>query len=167
MLLSSSPDECRHISKRLSDGEVRLEAALAAAENEAKYEVSHFCCALALLLKYCVRNHIAHVRTSVNKRSSTVMEILRSLHRNRQNIVFGQSFLGIDLLGFDCVPPSRDVLLLSRICVAPESNCLAVPASTEIQVTSLSRYKKEPKIPPNLSTELCKTYTMRTPFDDA
>lgn len=66
----------------------------------------------------CVGQHIPHAQTSVNERSSMVVEIHRSVQGELQDIVPGQSFLGDGSLEVSRVPLFHDVLLLPWIDAA-------------------------------------------------
>lgn len=70
---------CRNLAKSLKDEEIGLKAGRTAAGNKAKDELRHFMCGLVLLMKQCVRNHIARLWVSDTNRSSMVVEMFFSV----------------------------------------------------------------------------------------
>lgn len=153
-------DSCNHVAKRLDEEGVRLKAGSAAAASKVEDEVSDFLRGLVVSMKNCVGIHFAHARVSVSERSFMVVEILRGVGRELQDIVSGQSVNDDDHSDFGSVPPSREVLLLFWIDAAPDDVSLDIPSSDELPSASSPRSKKGSKTPPKRSTKRHKTFAM-------
>lgn len=124
VLFSRYRDACSHVAKRLNYEGVRLKASRDAAANKAEEEVSHFLCCLVFSMKDCVGKPIAHAWSSASKRSLMVVEILRSIQGELQDIVSGQSVLGDYLVNVGRAAPSYDVLSPPWIDSASKANLL-------------------------------------------
>lgn len=129
-------EACNHVPKRPNNEKVRQETGCAAAVKKLEHAVCHFLHGLVLSMEDSVGEEIAQTRASVCDHSSLVVEITRKVERKLQNIVFRQSILGNGSLDVKRVSPSRRVLLLPWIDVAPDCDFSRMPASDEVQATS-------------------------------
>lgn len=73
-------------------------------------------------MKEGCRKHTAHVRVSVNERSSMVVVILLSVEGELQDIVYRQTVLGDGSRDGCCVPPFRDVFSLPGLDAASDGD---------------------------------------------